>query len=58
MLVTKGTAGWQYLFADVDFKSPWMQEVGSELKTMLATFPALFPQYDYAPLRARLEARL
>jgi hypothetical protein len=58
VLATKGTTGWQYLFADVDFKDSWLEEVGSDLQTMLETFPALFPEYDYEPLRARLEARL
>ncbi|MDF3143921.1 MULTISPECIES: hypothetical protein [unclassified Streptomyces] len=58
VLATKGTTGWQYLFADVDFKDSWLEEVGSNLQTMLETFPTLFPEYDYEPLRARLEARL
>lgn len=58
VLATKGTTGWQYLFADVDFKDSWLEEVGGDLRTMLDTFPALFPEYDYEPLRARLEARL
>lgn len=58
VLATKGATGWQYLFADVDFKDSWLEEVGGDLRTMMDTFPALFPEYDYEPLRARLEARL
>lgn len=58
VLATKGAAGWQYLFADVDFRVPWMMEVGNELQMILSLFPEIFPHYDYAPLRARLEERL
>ncbi|KAF4409365.1 MULTISPECIES: hypothetical protein [Streptomyces] len=58
VLITKGTSGWQYLFIDGDLTSVSMESTVRRLKAMLSSFPDLFPDYDYAPLRARLEARL
>ncbi|MDA2811748.1 hypothetical protein O4J56_13990 [Nocardiopsis sp. RSe5-2] len=57
VLVTKGACGWQYLFADVAFDSTELRSTGADLQAMLDSFPAWFPRHDYAPLRARLEAR-
>ncbi|MCW7988761.1 hypothetical protein XF35_26765 [Streptomyces platensis subsp. clarensis] len=56
--VTKGTFGWQYLFTDVSFADENYEVTAEFLTEMLDVFPELFPQHDYAPLRARLEARL
>jgi hypothetical protein len=58
LLITKGVAGWQYLFADVDLNRREYEGTVLSLQEMLAMFPELFPGYDYAPLRARLEERL
>ncbi|MEU8785449.1 hypothetical protein [Streptomyces sp. NPDC048637] len=58
LLLTKGTYGWQYLFTDISLRGREFQNVVSDLKLMLRTFPALFPDGDYAPLRARLSERL
>ncbi|MCZ0990727.1 hypothetical protein [Streptomyces diastatochromogenes] len=55
--VTKGTFGWQYLFSDVTL-SGLSGQVSENLEAMLEVFPVAFPQYDYTPLRERLEARL
>ncbi|MGI5201343.1 hypothetical protein ACQEU6_07085 [Spirillospora sp. CA-108201] len=55
LILTKGTLGWQYLFADVDREYIHVLE---DVATMLRIFPGLFPDYDYAPLISRLEARL
>jgi hypothetical protein len=58
ILVTKGVAGWQYLFADCDMSSAELHSIAVDLEVMLNTFPEVFPRHDYYPLRARLEARL
>ncbi|WP_046495246.1 hypothetical protein [Streptomyces odonnellii] len=58
LLVTKGTNGWQYLYADVDLTDTGLGGVADDLSTMLDVFPKLFPAYDYSDLRARLEERL
>ncbi|MET9764540.1 hypothetical protein ABZ016_36675 [Streptomyces sp. NPDC006372] len=58
LLVTKGTFGWQYLFADVDLGESGLGSVADDLRTMLDVFPQLFPGHDYSDLRTRLEARL
>ncbi|QNE74111.1 hypothetical protein F0344_05375 [Streptomyces finlayi] len=55
--VTKGTFGWQYLFSDISLCG-LERHVVENLEAMLDAFPTAFPEYDYAPLRARLEARL
>ncbi|MFE0512694.1 hypothetical protein [Streptomyces sp. NPDC058964] len=57
LLVTKGTYGWQYLFADVSLRDPEFIHVRGRLSAMLSVFPKLFPEHDYSDLRARLEAR-
>lgn len=57
LLVTKGTTGWQYLYADVRFDTA-LKRTGARLVEMLMAFPEAFPNHDYQPLRARLEARL
>jgi hypothetical protein len=58
LVVTKGTYGWQYLYTDVSLRRGGFRETVTYLRGMLQTFPELFPRYEYAPLRARLEARL
>ncbi|WP_327351819.1 hypothetical protein [Streptomyces sp. NBC_01304] len=59
LAITKGTFGWQYLFADdVALGHPDFEHVKSHLTTMLQEFPRLFPAWDYADLSRRLEARL
>ncbi|MGW8952494.1 hypothetical protein [Streptomyces sp. NPDC055709] len=58
LLVTKGTRGWQYLFADVSFRDRALGDIGDHVKKMLDVFPGLFPGHDYSPLAQRLEARL
>ncbi|MEV4334876.1 hypothetical protein AB0K02_30900 [Streptomyces sp. NPDC049597] len=58
LLLTKGTYGWQYLFADVSLASGEFTSKGNYLKNMLQVFPDLFPEHDYSSLVPRLEARL
>lgn len=58
LVVTKGTYGWQYLYTDVSLRRGGFRETVAYLQGMLQVFPELFPRYDYAPFRARLEARL
>ncbi|MET9424695.1 hypothetical protein ABZY06_28865 [Streptomyces sp. NPDC006540] len=58
LAITKGTSGWQYLFADISLSDSSWRHAREPLQAMLDVFPELFPEYDYAPLRARLEARL
>lgn len=58
LLATKGTWGWQYLFADVRFRGSLLEDAGSNVKHMLDAFPDIFPEFDYAELQQRLEARL
>ncbi|WP_327190340.1 hypothetical protein [Streptomyces xinghaiensis] len=55
--VTKGTFGWQYLFAPVSLRNLGKRVINN-LEAMLEVFPTAFPEYDYTPLQARLEARL
>ncbi|MFJ1546116.1 hypothetical protein [Streptomyces sp. NPDC088246] len=58
LLITKGATGWQYLFADVPLGEREYGYILENLRTMLRVFPEQFPDYDYAPLATRLEARL
>ena len=58
LLLTKGLHGWQYLFADVSLADPALEHVAEGLRNGLNALPTLFPGQDYAPLTARLEARL
>lgn len=58
LLITRGTYGWQYLFADVDLAKPRFRDIVQNVKNMLEVFPRLFPQHSYASTRERLEARL
>lgn len=58
LLVSKGVYGWQYLFADVELGEYEFGPVLDNLRWMLDIFPEQFPEHDYAPLVARLEARL
>jgi hypothetical protein len=58
VVLAKGTFGWQYLFAKVALRGPWFERRVAVLQGMLRKFPELFPDYDYGPLRARLEERL
>ncbi|MDA3645421.1 hypothetical protein OU416_15210 [Saccharopolyspora indica] len=56
--ITKGTYGWQFLFADVRLDEyEDFEVVGRFAKLMLEVFPRLFPDHDYAPLRSRLAER-
>ncbi|MEU0897294.1 hypothetical protein [Streptomyces massasporeus] len=55
--MTKGTFGWQYLFAEVSLAQEDYASTARRLSGMLDLFPRLFPAYDYADLRTRLEAR-
>ncbi|WP_151769751.1 hypothetical protein [Streptomyces abyssomicinicus] len=56
--ITKGTLGWQYLFADVSLTDDRFEVTARFLTTMLQVFPDLFPAHDYTQLRTRLEERL
>ncbi|GAA3779151.1 hypothetical protein GCM10022403_012270 [Streptomyces coacervatus] len=56
--LTKGAFGWQMLFVDVELRGLEFRRHRENLTAMLRTFPSAFPQYDYAPLISRLEARL
>ncbi|MCP2165667.1 hypothetical protein [Goodfellowiella coeruleoviolacea] len=57
--VTRGTYGWQYLFADEDALVGDDCEFEVEnLTAMLDVFPEWFPEHDYAPLHERLARRL
>ncbi|WP_369167165.1 hypothetical protein AB5J49_04495 [Streptomyces sp. R28] len=58
LLLTKGTYGWQYLFADISLARRDFLDGANNLKNMLQVFPELFPDRDYSSLRTRLEARL
>ncbi|MEU4682481.1 hypothetical protein [Streptomyces xinghaiensis] len=58
VLLTKGTTGWQYLFADVQLGAADLNTSADMLETMFDTFPDLFPDHDYSTLRQRWEARL
>lgn len=58
LFITKGVTGWQYLFADVRLGEREFGYILENLRTMLRLFPGEFPAHDYAPLAARLEARL
>ncbi|MGA6225754.1 hypothetical protein ACPESV_36100 [Streptomyces umbrinus] len=57
LLVTKGLYGWQYLFADVSFSDPALEQLTNGLRNGLNAFPEIFPGLDYSPLLNRLEAR-
>jgi hypothetical protein len=58
LFITKGATGWQYLFADVPLGAREYDSTLESLRLMLQILPEHFPNYDYAPLVARLEARL
>ncbi|MFG2828970.1 hypothetical protein ACGFWI_16170 [Streptomyces sp. NPDC048434] len=58
LLITKGTHGWQYLYADVDLGDSGFGGIADDMRNMLEVFPTLFPDYEYEPLRRRLEERL
>jgi hypothetical protein len=55
--LTKGTFGWQLLFADVTLRDT-LQHRAEKLSEMLEAFPTAFPAHDYTALTQRLEARL
>ncbi|MET7630412.1 MULTISPECIES: hypothetical protein [unclassified Streptomyces] len=55
--LTKGTFGWQLLFADVTLRDA-LQYRAEKLSEMIDAFPAAFPSHDYTALTERLEARL
>ncbi|MFJ8938216.1 hypothetical protein ACIRL0_21245 [Streptomyces sp. NPDC102365] len=55
--LTKGAFGWQLLFIDASLRAPGFRAHVENLTNMLDVFPAAFPEYDYTPLRDRLEAR-
>lgn len=56
--MTKGAFGWQMLFVDSSLRDTGFRAHADNLRNMLDVFPSAFPQYDYTPLRNRLEARL
>ncbi|AOS64546.1 hypothetical protein [Actinoalloteichus hymeniacidonis] len=56
MLPTKGTYGWQFLFADISLRRGDFHEVAGYLQGMVDVFPELFPG-DYTELRDRLAER-
>jgi hypothetical protein len=58
LLLTKGTYGWQYLFADISLSGRALSDSRTNLENMLQAFPEIFPGRDYSSLRDRLEARL
>ncbi|MPY59620.1 hypothetical protein [Streptomyces spongiae] len=58
LVITKGVTGWQYLFADVPLGAREYDSTLESLRAMLQVLPDHFPDYDYEPLAARLEARL
>ncbi|MEU9879872.1 hypothetical protein [Streptomyces phaeochromogenes] len=57
LILTKGTRGWQYLFADVPFRDSPIAEIAENVTHMLQVFPDLFPEHDYSELQQRWEAR-
>ncbi|MCX4232473.1 hypothetical protein [Streptomyces ortus] len=57
LLMTKGTFGWQYLFTEASSRDERFRDFSDRLAYMLELFPRIFPEYDYTPLRDRLEAR-
>ncbi|WOT38596.1 hypothetical protein [Streptomyces coeruleorubidus] len=57
LLATGGVAGWQYLFADLDFRNDAFRGIAKDLGEMLSYFRQVFPDRDYEPLLHRLEAR-
>lgn len=58
LCITKGVSGWQYLFAGTSLAERDFRNFAHDLGQSLDVLPELFPEYDYEPLRARLEARL
>ncbi|WP_190822746.1 hypothetical protein [Saccharopolyspora pogona] len=58
LLATKGTRGWEFLFASIELGKPDFRDIVANLRNMLEVFPRLFPTYDYTPFRDRLAARL
>ncbi|MEV0226424.1 hypothetical protein [Streptomyces sp. NPDC050704] len=58
LLLTKGTFGWQYLYADVSLRSEGFEGVVYALESMIEVFPDVFPGQDYASLADRLQERL
>ncbi|MFI6768301.1 hypothetical protein [Streptomyces sp. NPDC050355] len=58
LLITKGTYGWQYLFADISLRDEEFLHARKRLTTMLIVLPDLFPDHDYQHLRELLEQRL
>jgi hypothetical protein len=56
-LVTKGTFGWQYLFAEVDLSRPQFTWHTENLTAALDRLPTLFPGHPYTELRSRFEVR-
>ncbi|MEV0049054.1 hypothetical protein AB0H34_00990 [Saccharopolyspora shandongensis] len=56
--ITKGTFGWQFLFADVSLSDDEFEVTRQFMEIMLDVFPRLFPEHDYEPLRALLAERL
>ncbi|MEV0369964.1 hypothetical protein AB0I10_09090 [Streptomyces sp. NPDC050636] len=58
LLVTKGTYGWQYLFAADSTQDNDFQDAAENMQNMLSVFPNIFPEHDYEPLQERLTQRL
>lgn len=57
-LLTLGTFGWQYLFADVNLRREVNHHIVAYLERMLTDLPQILPGHDYEPLRRRFDARL
>lgn len=58
LLAMKGVTCWQYLFMPLDLSAPEFRSCVNDLRQALRLLPELFPDHDYADLRARLDARL
>ncbi|GAA3357314.1 hypothetical protein [Saccharopolyspora gregorii] len=56
LALTKGSFGWQYLFADISINN-LSRDVVQNIDAMLRVFPNEFPGYEYRDLQSRLEAR-
>lgn len=57
-LLTMGTHGWQYLFADVNLRREVNHHTVADLERMLTDLPEILPGHDYEPLRQRFDTRL
>ncbi|MGW0997983.1 hypothetical protein [Streptomyces sp. NPDC002520] len=56
--LTKGVFDWQHLFTEAPLDGEEFVGMDRELQAMLDILLSVFPNHDYAPLRARLAERL